>query len=245
MPRLRFGSLVGLTGSLVVALSACDGVTAPTTGYLEITVVGFPTLLGFRSPRLSVNVGGENHQFTNYQPPHLILGEIAPGDYSVTLEGLPPGVPTECTDPEGTERTVSIAAAGRYFIRFSLSCTPGTLEVTTTTTGIDPDPDGYSVELTRVCDNYYYYYYDYGTDCGSVIHIAVPSNGAVISTIAADLTGSGYAASLLDVAGNCVQPDALSFAYPATASIEFVIVCSAISPSRTERRSATTSRPGG
>jgi Tol biopolymer transport system component len=67
----------------------------------------------------------------------------APGTRSVALEG----VANNCTPAGANPRSVTVPTSGSARVEFVVSCTSvqGSLVVTTTTTGVDFDPDGYTV----------------------------------------------------------------------------------------------------
>ena len=232
MNRTRSGSLIVLIGSLVVAGPACDGtsVAPPTVGTLGITVSGFPPgdWYGFRE--LSVVIDGQPQAFPFYDPTPHSGHRLAPGDHTVELEGLPSGVPADCTPMDGTERTVAVVAGQQYVVTFTLACEWGRLQVHTVTTGVDPDPDGYRIEVTQC---YYHPYYDYGCDA---VFFPVPTNGTVIGTITSSMHEAVYEASLTDVADNCVASGPETFGYPAQAAIGFTVTCTSSSGSRAGRR---------
>lgn len=231
MGRSRSRLQIVLLGSALATWPACgDNVGPATSGYLEISIsaVGLPITYGLRI--LSVDVGTETHRFTpHFSLLRLVLAELEPADYTLTLGGVPSGVPADCTVADGSERTVTVAPGGRHFVKFELECTGGTVQIMTSTTGVDPDPDGYQVEVSQPC----YYYYDY--QCGSVL-IPAPVNGTVIGTIATGLTRYSYVARLTDVASNCETPAPVSFDYPDQAYIAFTVTCTAASGSRGPRR---------
>lgn len=231
MSRLRSLSFV-LIGSLILGGPACDSVAAPTAGTLDVSVTGYPPGLRLPLAELSIVIDGDTHPFQTYDPsPRLVVGSLPPGDRAVTLEGLPVEAPADCQSTDGTERTATIVAGAQTYLSFDLACTWGTLRILTATMGVNPDSDGYGVELIRECSGYYYYYYD---ECEPTVvaDIAVPSDGTVVAPIAADLTQFTYTATLTGVAANCAAPAPLTFVYPAQAHIGFSVACSASSASR-------------
>jgi Tol biopolymer transport system component len=66
------------------------------------------------------------------------------GDHSVALTGMAPNCVVDGTNP----RTATVAEGIATRIDFAITCYPGgTLQVTSVTTGTDPDPDGYTVTV--------------------------------------------------------------------------------------------------
>jgi hypothetical protein len=129
------------------------------------------------------------------------------GRHSLRLHG----VAQHCSVDQLTSLEVDIPSRGTVSVVFEVRCPAGTVRVTTTTTGLDPDPDGYHVVID-------------GVDRGSI-----PPNGTLLTgvdpgTVAIMLTGL---APLCTVDG----PDsrAATVTGPEPVSIEFAIVCTAAS----------------
>lgn len=65
---------------------------------------------------------------------------LAPGQYTVRLSGMA----SNCYLVSPSSVTVTVNVGETADVQFTVSCGPwGTVRVTTTTTGVDPDPDGY------------------------------------------------------------------------------------------------------
>ncbi len=75
----------------------------------------------------------------------LTIPNLAPGDHVVELTG----VAANCTVEGDNPRTVAVAADATAPVAFTVACstTLGSLQVTTTTSGSSPDPDGYSLSV--------------------------------------------------------------------------------------------------
>ncbi|HUP53366.1 MAG TPA: hypothetical protein VM198_12870 [Longimicrobiales bacterium] len=76
----------------------------------------------------------------------LTLNNVAGGDRTVELTGLA----NNCTvDPGDNPRTVTVPQTSAVQTDFAIICVPitGSVQVTTVTTGIDIDPDGYTVSV--------------------------------------------------------------------------------------------------
>jgi hypothetical protein len=78
----------------------------------------------------------------------LLVGDIAAGSHAVTLAGLA----AECAVSGENPRLVSVVAGSTATVEFAVTClAPGArLEVTTATSGMDPDPDGYELVVDGV-----------------------------------------------------------------------------------------------
>jgi hypothetical protein len=127
------------------------------------------------------------------------------GRHSLQLHGLA----QHCSVAQGPSREVEVPSRGTVSVAFEVSCPGSVLRVTTTTTGLDIDPDGYHVVVD-------------GTDRGSI-----SSNGTLVTGVDAGsrtitLTGlapfctiNGPGARVVTVTG------------PEVVSLEFAIVCTA------------------
>src|SRR5213078_972616 len=108
---------------------------------------------------------------------------VATGSHTVVLSG----VAGNCTVANGTSRTVNVPASGADTASFSISCTatPGSLDVTVSTTGGTQDPDGYTVTVS-------------GTG-GASQHIATNGGRVTFDNLAA----GDHTVTLSDLASNC------------------------------------------
>jgi hypothetical protein len=129
--------------ALLAWLPACGGdLNAPSSQMLEVRSVttGQPTdpdgylvqVDGGRPTALGVNET-------------IRLADLVPGRHQVELEGVAPN----CTVTGSNPRSVSVRAGDVTPIQFDVQCgaPTGSVEVTITTTGDQPDPDGYVVSL--------------------------------------------------------------------------------------------------
>jgi Tol biopolymer transport system component len=134
---------------------------------------------------------------------------VAPGTRSVALSGLA----NNCTVAGSNPRSVSVPTSGSAQVEFVVNCTSttGSLVVTTTTTGNDPDPDGYTVTL----------------DGGITQPIGAAATVTINNVPAGDRT-----VSLAGVEDNCTvtAPHPRTVAVPVGSSVQtdFEIVCSSI-----------------
>ena len=92
----------------------------------------------------------------------------------------------------------------------------GTLQVITATSGSDPDPDGYTLGMTRE---------------GVSSSATLPSSGSVTRTL---LSAGTYAVSLTGVAGNCAVVGSatreVEVVAEATAAVTFAVTCEPLPP---------------
>lgn len=119
------------------------------------------------------------------------LGE---GDHTVTLSD----VAGNCIVQGGATQVVHITADSTTNLAFTVTCVShlGTLLVTVVTTGVNPDSNGYVVQVDYVCDYYYY-------NCYYLWSVPVAANDTI--AIAAVPMGGHYIA-LDSVALNCTAP---------------------------------------
>ena len=129
------------------------------------------------------------------------------GRHSLRLHGLA----QHCSVDQEASLEVDVPSRGTVSVAFEVSCPASAVRVTTTTTGLDLDPDGYRVVID-------------GADYGSI-----PANGTRLAGVdpgTRTITLTGLA-PLCTVDG----PDsrAVTVTGPEPLSIEFVIVCTAAS----------------
>ena len=136
---------------------------------------------------------------------------LAAGDHRVALSG----VAGNCSVSGDNPRTVTVPAGGTGSTTFSVSCggTTGGLAVTTSTTGSNVDPDGYTVTVD-----------------GSRSQ-AIATNGSVSYT---GLSAGDHTVALSGVAGNCsvsgANPQTVSVPAGGTASTTFSVSCGTTPP---------------
>jgi hypothetical protein len=130
---------------LPLLLVGCGGedIGAPKTGQIRVTTSttgveqdldGYTVMLDTR-PAVSI---GNNASST------LVAAE---GNHTVELAGLSPN----CGVAAGTRREVTVAADETVDVSFDVVCssTSGAIHVVTSTTGPQPDPDGYTVSVDQ------------------------------------------------------------------------------------------------
>jgi hypothetical protein len=127
------------------------------------------------------------------------------GGHSLRLHGMA----QHCSVVEGASREVDVPSRGAVSVAFEVSCPASAVRITTTTTGLDIDPDGYHVLVD-------------GTDRGSI-----PSNGTLLTRVD---PGSRMIA-LTGLAPLCTPEGSGSRAVTVpdleVVPVEFAIVCTA------------------
>jgi galactose oxidase-like protein/Big-like domain-containing protein len=139
----------------------------------------------------------------------VTLAELVPGGHVVGLGSIP----GNCLVQGDNLRDVTVIAGASATVGFEVICTApppnsGTLQITTVTTGPDPDPDGYRFTVDGGADQ------------------PIGANGVTSLTNFA----SGVHAVLLNaVAGNCsvqgTNPRSVTLAAGATAALSFQVSC--------------------
>jgi hypothetical protein len=134
--------------------------------------------------------------------------DLSPGRHMVQLFG----VAEHCSVTPESSVEVEIVAGRTAPLAFQVSCPRTGARITTTTTGLDLDPDGYGVMVD-------------GGDRG-----AIASNG----TMFIRLVPGSQTVSLAGLASNCAFEGpgtrSVTIVTAQVASIEFVVVCTAVRP---------------
>jgi hypothetical protein len=203
----------------VVSVTAGQGVTVAfevtctaTTGSLQVsttTTGSSPDADGY-----SLTVDGAERSALGPSGALTVAG-LAPGDHLVGLSG----VAGNCQPIGDNPRAVTVTAGASINVAFTITCvepTPdaGTLQVTTTTTGPDIDPNGYVVAVDG--------------ETSQPIGVAAQ---ATVTNVAA----GQHTVRLANVAGNCLvegnNPRPISVPGGATAQVSFAVTCTAITGS--------------
>jgi hypothetical protein len=138
-----------------------------------------------------------------------VLSQLPPRTYTIGLTGLAANCQVIGDNPRG----VAVSAGQTSQVPFAVTCTApaassGTLQISTTTSGTDQDPDGYSVRI----------------DNGSAQPIGV---NAMLTLI--NLSASTHSVRLLEVAANCsvsgANPAPVTVPNGGTTSVAFSITC--------------------
>ncbi|MBA3497280.1 MAG: hypothetical protein H0T86_09255, partial [Gemmatimonadales bacterium] len=141
----------------------------------------------------------------------LPLADLSPGSHTVGLTGISANCRLDGDNP----RTVSVTPGTVASVAFAIGCvalppSAGTLEITTVTTGSNPDPDGYTFVI----------------DAGTAQAIGV---GATVRV--ASLAAGAHAVILQGAAANCAiggaNPRTVTIIAGGTAQVTFAITCAA------------------
>lgn len=209
-PAIRLGprlALVLFASLQVLSCSSGDGgPTAPsiTTGSVTVTAAtsgpdapaSYTVALDEGTPR-SIEANGSTS-----------FSSVAGGSHTLMLGA----VPDHCTVGGANPRSTTVVAGQGANVAFSVTCVAltGSLEVTTTTSGADPDPDGYEVEI----------------DGGPGLPI-----GTDATLAPQELTVGEHGVELTGVAANCAvtgsNQRSVTVATGETVSTTFGVVCDA------------------
>lgn len=191
--------------------TACFGV-----GSIEVTTTTTGVNLdsdGYGVAITSDALGGWNF----YLPANgtTTLRDGREGTYSVSLNGIAPN----CTATASNPTSVTIVNGQTTRLTLSATCVAfGAIQVTTTTSGADIDPDGYTV----------------AADLALGGGLAVPANGSATLTQVGPGT-QNVTLSSYTVAANCsvvgANPVSVTVASGATAQVQFAVTCTSILPS--------------
>ena len=138
---------------------------------------------------------------------------VPTGSHTVSLSGMA----ENCTVSGPNPRTVTVTAGGTAPTAFSLSCAPtasgsGSLTVTTSTTGDNVDPDGYTVTLDGTSS------LPMGTNASVTITVPVGAHPVALSGVAANCTVGGE------------NPSTVTVPADGAAATTFTVTCSAQPP---------------
>jgi hypothetical protein len=185
--------------SALLILAACGGdkgPSAPTTGAVAITST-VQTTSDNASFIYSITIDqGPAQMLSATAPVTLVIPGLAVGTHSVTLNGLAAG----CTigSAPSDSRAITIRGGDTVQVAFNVTCvrTTGDIVVTTTTTGITPDPDGYTVLVD-------------GANASTV--------GINASTTVRSVTPGTHVVQLTGIASNCLAVGSASRTVSTTA----------------------------
>ena len=181
-------------------------VTTATTGF-DLDVNGY-----------FVRVDGRSDEWIGANA--TITINVAAGDHTLWLGH----VATNCSSSGANPRTVSVASGATTEVTFAVTCGSGpTIQVTTVTTGVDLDANGYGVMPWRLLDSW-----------GSRVletSASVAANGTV--RLFGLITGE-YQVEFSGIATNCSpiskNPLPVDLTYGGTVAVEFDVACGPIPP---------------
>jgi len=201
--------LIG-TGSVTFTVSCAAQPPPPQTG--DLTVSTSTTGSNLDADGYTVTLDGNTSRAIGTNG-SITFTALPSGSHTVVLSG----VAGNCSVSGGTSRTVNVPSGGTASTSFAVSCTApppqtGDLSVSTSTTGSNVDPDGYTLTLD-----------------GSTTR-AIGTNA---STTFSALPAGSHTVVLSGVAGNCSVSGGTSRTVnvPAggTASTSFAVTCAAVS----------------
>src|SRR6266516_967005 len=205
---VAFGATAEVTFTVTcIALTGYLRVTTATTG-VELDAGGY-----------LVTVDGGPSQVVGVIGAATITG-LRAGDHAVALDDVASNCPVDGANP----RTVTVRPDATVEILFAVTCvaTTGSLQVTVTTTGADPDPNGYVVVL----DSCTSYSRDRENGGYELIRTALGAND---TALVARLAPGDYAVALDGVAANCAvrpSPETVTITAGSTTLAAFTIACS-------------------
>jgi len=190
----------GGTASTTFAVSC-----AATTGNLTVTTNTTGSNLDPDGYTVTVDGGASQAVATSGS---VTFTGLSAGSHSVALSG----VAGNCTVSGANPQTVTVPSGGTASTTFALSCaaTTGNLTVTSTTTGSNLDPDGYTVTVDGNSSK------------------AIGTNGSVTFS---GLSAGSHSVALSGVASNCTvsgaNPQTVTVPSGGTASTTFSVSCAA------------------
>jgi len=191
--------------ALAAALTTgCGDPAGPRTGAIVISVStpGSPAYWDLDGYTLKIDDGASQVVASNAI---VTIADLPTGDHLVRLEGVAPNCSVSGTNPRFVE-----VKAGDVFVSFSVTCgaRTGTVRVSTTTSGPEPDTDGYSLVV------------------GARVSSGVPANGTFEM---AGVPEGEHSAALSGVSENCAvdapHPRTVSIANGEVMNVAFVIRC--------------------
>ncbi len=202
-------------------LAACKGddLTAPTTGAIVVTTAtaGVPPEAGGYT--VVVDAGNPRPIGANGA---ITVTDLIAGPHTVQVAG----VSAACTVSGDNPRTVGVTVGASVDVTFAITCpgSPGAITVTTTTTGLVPDPDGYQLQ----------------TD-GDPAVVAIGTSATLVLPALAPGT---HTLQLNGVAPNCTvggeNPRTIEVVAGAPITVDFTVACAIGTLRWTQAASGTT-----
>ena len=194
---------------VTLALIGCTDSTEPLTGSIKATVEttsaiedrdsdGYLLRIDTGEPR-PIGLSGA-----------LTIGLLDGGVHTVSLEGVVANCSVTSPNPVDVDVVPSADPGVTAPVSFSVACLPrvGSLRVSITTSGEDPDADGYSLNVA------------------GRMHTGIPVNG---TRTFSELRDGGNAVTLAGVAGNCTvnggTTKTVAVVYGGTSEVQFSVHC--------------------
>ena len=207
-------TLIAHVSGLPNTTSAAFDITAPPPTSADLTVTTSTTGIDLDPDGYTVTLDGTTSQpIASNSSSGVTFPSVAAGNHSVALSG----VAANCTVTGGTSHTVTVTAGQPASTAFSVTCTAippttGSLTVTTSTSGSDLDPDGYTVTV----------------DQGAGQSITTNNSTGVTFT---NLSAGNHSVVLSGVAANCTVSGGTTHTVAVTAGgntpAPFVVTCAA------------------
>ena len=141
-PRPGLARLALFIMAFGLTLAACDDTGGPSTGQTGVRITTTTTGLDLDPNGYQVTANGAGHGVVS--PNETVLIPLDPGSWTIALTGLTPN----CAVVGLGSWTVTVVAEVVAPVAFAVTCTTLTgVRITTTTTGVDPDPQGYRVTV--------------------------------------------------------------------------------------------------
>lgn len=177
------GSCLGLAAILTLGCHDSTAPPDPATGAIEISVSTSGVVIDFDSDGYFIKVDAGPARTVGVNT-SATFTDLPSGSHLVRLDGVAPNCVVDGANP----RTVEVAFGATAEVTFAVRCGPeGRLQVTTATTGVDLDLNGYSVNLRR-------------DGVSSSADVRVPANGTFTFS---GLLPADYLLTLSDVMPNC------------------------------------------
>lgn len=206
----RFGTLRCSPPCLAaIALIGCTDSTEPLTGSIKATVTTTSAVEDRDADGYLLRVE-PGPQFLIGVSGVLTIGDVEAGMHAVSLEGLAPNCTVTSANPVNVDVVTSADPGVTTPVSFSVVCVPrvGSIRVLITTSGEDPDADGYSLNVA------------------GRFHTGIPVNG---TRTFSGLRDGANAVTLTGVAGNCTVPGAptktVAVTYGGTSDVQFDVTC--------------------
>src|ERR1051325_4424132 len=216
--------IAGLVAATTFSVTCTAPPPPPTTGDLAVTTATSGSNIDADGYTVTVDGGASQAISTNGS---VTFSGLSAASHTVVLSG----VASNCSVSGGTSRTVSVPAGGTATTSFAVSCTApppqtGNLTVTTSTSGSNLDPDGYTVTVDGGASQ------------------AISTNGSVTFS---GLSAASHTVGVSGVASNCSVGGGTSrtVSVPAggTATTSFAVSCTA-PPPQTGNLTVTASTSG-
>src|SRR5438094_1406948 len=200
--------IAGLVAATTFSVSCTAPPPPPTTGDLTVTTGTSGSNIDADGYTVTVDGNASKSIGTNGS---VTFTGLSAASHTVVLSG----VASNCSVSGGPSRTVSVPADGTASTSFSVSCTApppqtGNLTVTTSTTGSNLDPDGYTATVDGGASQ------------------AIGTNGSVTFS---GLSAGSHSVALSGLAANCsvsgANPQTVTVPSGGTATATFAVSCAA------------------